>query len=181
MCQGAPGGCGILSLVNATFLPAATGAELNLGGASLLHLDHIGIAVQSISAARRFYEALGLRGSAIERIEHEGVRTAMLSLGSSRLELIEPLSPDSVIGRFLDRRGEGLHHIAIHVEDIDAKFDQLLAAGTRLASDAIREGAGGHRYFFVHPSSAGGVLVEIVGSPTPTSAAVAAASDPGEL
>jgi methylmalonyl-CoA epimerase len=86
----------------------------------------------------------------------------MLELGSTRLELLEPLSPESVIGRFLERRGEGIHHIAIRVDDIDAKFDHCTNAGIRLASESIGVGAGGHLYFFVHPSSAAGVLVEVV-------------------
>jgi LAO/AO transport system kinase len=118
--------------------------------------------VRSIEAARGFYQALGLRVGATEEILVEGVRVAMLQLGSTRLELLEPLSPESVIGRFLDRRGEGIHHLAIGVVDIDAKFSQCIADGMRLASDSVRTGAGGHRYFFIHPSSAGGVLVEIV-------------------
>ncbi|MBB5059534.1 methylmalonyl-CoA epimerase [Granulicella aggregans] len=134
-----------------------------LGGADLsLCLDHIGIAVLSIEVARKFYGVLGLQTGATEEIAHEGVRTAMLQLGSTRLELLEPLSPETIVGRFLERRGEGIHHIAIRVEDVDAKFDECRAAGMRLASDSIRIGAGGHRYFFIHPSSAAGVLVEIV-------------------
>jgi methylmalonyl-CoA epimerase len=129
---------------------------------SSLCLDHIGIAVRSIEAAQKFYQLLGLQVGAIEEIAHEGVRVAMLELGSTRLELLEPLSPESVIGRFLERRGEGIHHIAIRVDDIDAKFDHCRNAGMRLASESIGIGAGGHRYFFVHPSSAAGVLVEVV-------------------
>jgi len=126
-------------------------------------LDHIGIAVRSIASSRRFYEALGMTVSHEETVEYEQVRTAMLSLGESRLELIEPTADDSAIGRFLQKRGEGLNHIALHVEDIDGKFHRLREQGVRMVSETIRVGAGGHRYFFVHPSSSGGVLVEIVG------------------
>jgi LAO/AO transport system kinase len=91
------------------------------------------------------------------------VRTAMLPVGESRLELLEPVGEESVIGRFLAKRGEGLHHVALHCEDIDGVFARLKAEGVRLASEKVGVGAGGHRYFFVHPASAGGVLLEIVG------------------
>jgi LAO/AO transport system kinase len=128
-----------------------------------LRLDHLGVAVKSIAAARGFYEALGLVVSHEETVEHEKVKTAMLPLGESRIELLEATEEDSTIGRFLVKRGEGLHHIAVHVEGIDAMFARLTAQGVRLASDAVRVGAGGHRYFFVHPASTGGVLLEIVG------------------
>jgi LAO/AO transport system kinase len=132
-----------------------------------LRLDHLGVAVKSIATARGFYEALGLAVSHEETVEHEKVKTAMLPLGESRIELLEATEEDSTIGRFLAKRGEGLHHVAVHldghVEGIDAMFARLKAQGVRLASDAVRIGAGGHRYFFVHPASTGGVLLEIVG------------------
>jgi LAO/AO transport system kinase len=128
-----------------------------------LRLDHLGVAVRSIEAARGFYETLGLVVSHEETVEHEKVKTAMLPLGESRIELLEATEEESVIGRFLAKRGEGLHHIAVHVEGVDEMFQRLTAQGVRLASDAVRVGAGGHRYFFVHPASTGGVLLEIVG------------------
>jgi LAO/AO transport system kinase len=106
-----------------------------------------------------------MRVSCVETVEHEQVKTAMLSLGESRLELLEPLGAESTIGRFLARRGEGMHHIALHAGDLESKFERLQEQGVRLVSDAIRVGAGGHGYFFVHPSATGGVLVEIVGDP----------------
>jgi len=127
-----------------------------------LRLDHLGIAVRSIAAARGFYEMLGLRVSHEETVEHEKVRTAMLPLGETRIELLEPTEEESAVGRFLSKRGEGLHHIAVHVEGIDELFSRLKEEGVRLTSDAVRVGAGGHRYFFVHPESTGGVLVELV-------------------
>jgi methylmalonyl-CoA epimerase len=98
-------------------------------------------------------------------VEHEKVKTAMLPLGDSRIELLEATEEDSTIGRFLAKRGEGLHHVAVHVDGIDEMFARLTADGVRLASDEVRVGAGGHRYFFVHPASTGGVLLEIVGDP----------------
>ena len=128
-----------------------------------LRLDHIGIAVQSVAAARVFYEALGMTVGPEEVVEHEKVKTAMLALGESRLELLESTSEDSTIGKFITKRGEGMHHIAVHAPDIDAKFAALKAQGVRLVNESIRIGAGGHRYFFVHPASTGGVLVEVVG------------------
>jgi methylmalonyl-CoA epimerase len=134
-----------------------------------LRLDHLGVAVKSIAGARGFYEALGLVVSHEETVEHEKVKTAMLPLGESRIELLEATETDSTIAKFVAKRGEGLHHIAVHVDGIDAMFARLTAQGVRLASDAVRVGAGGHRYFFVHPASTGGVLLEIVGDGIPFS------------
>lgn len=128
-----------------------------------MRLDHLGVAVRSIAAARKFYEALGLAVSHEETVEHEKVKAAMLPLGETKIELLEATEAESVIGRFVAKRGDGVHHIAVRVPDIDAMFARLTAAGVRLASDGVRAGAGGHRYFFVHPASAGGVLLEIVG------------------
>ncbi len=124
-------------------------------------LDHLGIAVKSIDQARKLYESLGLHVVHEETIEQEQVRTALIPAGDARIELLEPTTPDSPVGRFLAKRGEGLHHIALHVEDISAALETLKAQGARLISEDIQIGAGGHFYFFVHPSSAGGVLLEI--------------------
>ncbi|MGC2621367.1 MAG: methylmalonyl-CoA epimerase [Acidobacteriaceae bacterium] len=128
-------------------------------------IDHIGIAVKSIAQARQLYEALGLRVVHEETVEHEHVRTAMIPAGESRIELLEPTTPDSPVGRFLAKRGEGLHHLALHVDDISEALETLKTQGTRLISDDIQTGAGGHLYFFVHPSSTGGVLLEICQDP----------------
>jgi len=127
----------------------------------LAAIDHLGIAVKSIASARGFYEALGLSIVHEEVVESEGVRTAMIPVGESRIELLEPTSADSPVGRFLAKRGEGLHHVAIHVEDISGALEALKAKGVRLISEDLEIGAGGHLYFFIHPESAGGVLVEI--------------------
>ena len=127
----------------------------------MMKIDHLGIAVNSIQAVRGFYEAIGLTIVHEETVEHEQVRTAMIPLGESRVELLEPTSENSVVGRFLRKRGEGLHHVALHVDDITATLDALKSKGMRLVSEEIQVGAGGHLYFFVHPSSAGGVLLEI--------------------
>jgi len=125
-------------------------------------IDHLGIAVKSLADARKFYEQLGLQPMAEEIVEAEQVRLAMVPVGESRIELLEPTSPDSPIGKFLAKRGEGLHHVALHVDDLSATVERLKANGTRLVSDEIKVGAGGHLYVFVHPSSAGGVLLELV-------------------
>ncbi len=128
-----------------------------------MRIDHLGIAVKSIAQARVFYEALGLSVDAEEVVAREQVRVAMLALGESRIELLEPLEEESPVGRFLAKRGEGLHHVALHVKDVRAAFEQLRSARVRLVREEIGVGAGGHAYFFVHPSSAGGVLLEICG------------------
>jgi methylmalonyl-CoA/ethylmalonyl-CoA epimerase len=128
-------------------------------------IDHLGIAVESIAAARGFYEALGLSVAHEETVEHEGVRVAMVPLGDSRVELLEPLTPETTVGRFLQKRGPGLHHVALHVDDIQATWAQLQSRGVSIVSPAIQTGAGGHLYFFVHPRSTGGVLLEICQDP----------------
>jgi methylmalonyl-CoA/ethylmalonyl-CoA epimerase len=125
-------------------------------------IDHLGIAVKSLAEARKFYQKLGLQVMPEETVETEKVRLAMVPVGESRLELLEPTSPDSPIGKFLAKRGEGLHHVALHVDDLAGTVERLKASGTRLLSDDIKIGAGGHLYVFVHPSSAGGVLLELV-------------------
>lgn len=124
-------------------------------------IDHLGIAVKNIAEARRFYEALGLDLVHQEKVEQEGVLAAMIPVGDSRIELLQPLGEDTPVGRFLARHGEGLHHVAFHVDDISRAFEELKQSGAKLVSDDIQIGAGGHLYFFVHPSSAAGVLVEI--------------------
>jgi methylmalonyl-CoA epimerase len=127
-----------------------------------IRIDHLGVAVKSLAEARAFYEALGLQVTQEETVEHERVRTAMLPLGESRIELLEPTEEDSAVGRFLAKRGEGLHHVALQVENIEATMQRLRERGVRLTSEQVQVGAGGHLYFFVHPASAGGVLLEIV-------------------
>lgn len=127
----------------------------------MTQIDHLGIAVKSIATARKLYESLGLQVVHEETIEHEQVHTALIPAGDARIELLEPTAADSPVGRFLAKRGEGLHHVALHVQDISAALETLKSRGARLISDEIQTGAGGHLYFFVHPASAGGVLLEI--------------------
>ena len=127
-------------------------------------IDHIGIAVKSLSDAKAIYERLGLEVSREELVEAERVRLVMVPVGESRLELLEPTSEDSVIGKFLAKRGEGLHHVCLRVPDLARAVANLKRHGVRLVSQEIKIGAGGHRYVFVHPSGTGGVLLELVES-----------------
>jgi methylmalonyl-CoA epimerase len=125
-------------------------------------IDHLGIAVKSLAVAKRIYEKLGLVTSAEEVVEGEQVRVAMLPVGESRLELMEATSDASTVAKFIAKRGEGLHHVCLRVPDLTAVVERLQKDGVRLVSNEIKIGAGGHRYVFVHPSSAGGVLLELV-------------------
>jgi methylmalonyl-CoA epimerase len=125
-------------------------------------IDHLGIAVKSLAAAKSIYEKLGLSVSPEENVEHERVRVVMIPVGESRLELLEATSDNSAIAKFIAKRGEGLHHICLRVPDLIAAVNRLKKDGVRLVSEEIKTGAGGHKYVFVHPSSAGGVLLELV-------------------
>ena len=128
-----------------------------------LPLDHIAIAVPSIADALPLYELIaGAKSSRIERVEAQQVDVAMLGSGDTRIELIQPATPDSTVQRFLDRRGAGLHHIAYRVTDLEATLRQLRAAGIRLIDETPRAGAGGHLVAFLHPGSTGGILIELV-------------------
>jgi methylmalonyl-CoA epimerase len=127
-------------------------------------LDHLGIAVRSLAAAKGVYETLGLTISPEETVPDEKVRVVMIPVGETRLELLEATSDDSVIAKFIAKRGEGLHHLSLRVPDLAGAVAKLKADGVRLVSDEIKTGAGGHRYIFVHPTSAGGVLLELVES-----------------
>jgi methylmalonyl-CoA epimerase len=128
-------------------------------------IDHLGIAVKSLAAAKGIYEKLGLSVSPEETVEQEMVRLVMVPVGESRLELLEPTSEDSTIAKFIAKRGEGLHHVCMRVPDLPATVAKRKKDGVRLVSEEIKVGAGGHRYVFVHPSSAGGVLLELVEEP----------------
>jgi methylmalonyl-CoA epimerase len=130
----------------------------------MFSIDHLGIAVKSLAAAKGIYEKLGLAVSPEEIVEHENVRVVMVPVGESRLELLEATSADSAIARFIAKRGEGLHHICMRVPDLTAAVAKLKQDGVRFVSNEIKIGAGGHHYIFVHPQSAGGVLLELVQS-----------------
>ena len=126
-------------------------------------IDHIGIAVRSIDEALELYrDSLGLVPTRRTVVEHEKVEAAVLPTGGGRIELLQPTCDDSVIARFLERRGQGVHHVALQVESIEEAVDALRKSGRRLVVDRIQTGAEGYKYVFVHPSGTGGVLLELV-------------------
>ncbi len=134
-----------------------------------MKIDHLGIAVHSLSDALAFYrDALGLELDHTETVAAEGVQVAMLPVGESRIELLEPLSEATAVGRFLAKRGEGLHHICYEVENLAAKVEDLKARGVRVLDGYPRRGAGDKLVAFLHPASANGVLIELSESPTIT-------------
>lgn len=127
----------------------------------LKKIDHIGVAVRSINEARKFYEqALGLVCKGEEVVESQGVKTAFFAIGETRIELLEPTSADSPIARFLDKKGEGIHHVAYLTDDLNGQLAKVRDGGGRLIHETPIAGAGGHRVAFVHPKSSFGVLTE---------------------
>jgi methylmalonyl-CoA/ethylmalonyl-CoA epimerase len=128
-----------------------------------MKINHLGIATKGIDEALKFWEnALGLENVHTETVEDQMVRVAMLPLGESRVELLEPTSDDSPISKFLEKRGGGIHHIAVEVENIEAALEKLRSEGARLIDEKPRIGAEGCLVAFVHPGSTGGVLLELV-------------------
>jgi methylmalonyl-CoA/ethylmalonyl-CoA epimerase len=127
-----------------------------------MKVDHIGIAVKSLAEALKVYDVLGLAASSYEDVEDQGVRVAMLPIGESRIELLEPLHKDSPVERFMTKRGEGIHHIAIRVDDIEEALERFKKSGARLIDSTPRRGAHNTRIAFVHPASTHGVLLELV-------------------
>ncbi|MGD2051095.1 MAG: methylmalonyl-CoA epimerase [Acidimicrobiia bacterium] len=129
------------------------------------NLDHVAIAVADLDAALATYRRLyGAEPVSREVVEGQGVEEAMIAVGGSFIQLLQPLGPDTPVGRFLERRGEGLHHVAIAVADIDQALAHLRDEGARLVDDEPRPGGGGSRIAFVHPAAFGGTLVELVES-----------------
>ena len=124
-------------------------------------LDHIGIAVKSIDAAKKIYEDLGLRVEHVETVDTQKVRTAFLSVGDANLELLEPSGPDSTIAKYIEKRGEGIHHICLRVDDLEAQLARLKERGYRLINEAPVPGAHGCRVAFLHPAAGNGVLIEL--------------------
>jgi methylmalonyl-CoA epimerase len=133
------------------------------GSEHLMKIDHIGIAVKSLAEAIKVYEdAMGLKVSGYDQVDDQGVRVAMLNIGESRIELLEPLGPDSPIEKFMTKRGEGIHHIAVQVDNIEQALERLKSQGVRLVDSVPRRGADNTRVAFIHPSSTHGVLLELV-------------------
>lgn len=127
-----------------------------------MKINHLGIATRSIEEALKFWQdALGLENIHTEVVEEQKVRVAMLPIGETRVELLEPISDDSPISKFLEKRGGGIHHIAVEVEDIEASLAKLKATGARLIDETPRIGAEGCLIAFVHPATTGGVLLEL--------------------
>ncbi|HYE65391.1 MAG TPA: methylmalonyl-CoA epimerase [Pyrinomonadaceae bacterium] len=128
-----------------------------------MKIEHIGIATRGLDEALGFWrDALGLQVEATEEVHDQGVRVAMIPVGESRVELLEPTGEDSPVAKFLEKRGPGIHHIAVRVDDIGATLARLKEQGARLIDETPRAGAGGCLVAFVHPSSANGVLLELV-------------------
>jgi methylmalonyl-CoA/ethylmalonyl-CoA epimerase len=128
-----------------------------------MKIDHLGIAVRSLQDSLAFYrDALGLELVGTETVEDQGVRVALLPVGESRIELLEPISDDTVVGRFIAKRGEGLHHVCYQVDDLEAALAQLRSRGVRLLEGYPRRGAEGKLVAFLHPTAANGVLIELV-------------------
>jgi methylmalonyl-CoA/ethylmalonyl-CoA epimerase len=123
-------------------------------------LDHIGIAVRSLDHAS-IYTVLGLSVDHVERVESQGVKTAFISVGDANLELLEPLRPDSPVGKFIEKRGEGIHHICFRVTNLESHLADLQRKGFRLIDDAPVPGAHGCRVAFLHPQAGNGVLIEL--------------------
>ena len=125
-------------------------------------IDHVGIAVKSIDEAKKFWvDTLGLTLSHIEEVPEQKVRVAMLKAGETTIELLEPTSPDSPIQRFIEKRGEGLHHLTLQTDNLVERLKVLKTGGVNLIDEKPRTGAGGARIAFLHPKSAHGVLVEL--------------------
>jgi methylmalonyl-CoA/ethylmalonyl-CoA epimerase len=125
-------------------------------------VDHIAIAVENLEEALRFYQdALGLDCFTVETVEEQGVRVAKLDTGNTHIELLEPLGPDTPVGKFIAKRGQGLHHICFGVDDINDELNTLKSKQTRLIDQSPKIGAGGAQIAFVHPAATGGVLMEL--------------------
>jgi LAO/AO transport system kinase len=154
----APDGAGIEELLQAI---AQCAPSPRAGAPQTVSIDHLGMAVRSLDQSIAFYQALGLAVTYRETVDTGQVHAAMLPVGDSRIELLEPSAPDSPLGEFLATRGPGLHHVALRVPDLKAAVERLRAGGARLL-DEPRTGPGGPLYVFVHPASAGGVLLELI-------------------
>ena len=125
-------------------------------------IDHIAIAVKNLDEALAFYKAaLGLPEICIETVPEQGVRVAKLDIGNTHIELLEPLGPDTPVGKFIENKGPGLHHICVKVDDINSELAKLKSQGMRLIDETPKIGAGGAKIAFVHPKSTGGVLLEL--------------------
>jgi methylmalonyl-CoA/ethylmalonyl-CoA epimerase len=126
-------------------------------------IDHIGVAVEDLEGAVSLYrDSLGMREQHRETMEEQGVEAVLLEIGEGHVELLSPLGPETAVGRFLERHGPGMHHVAYRTDDIDSALESVRSAGLRLIDEQPRTGIRGSRVAFVHPKSTGGVLTELV-------------------
>lgn len=128
-------------------------------------IDHVGIAVPNLQEALAALKFLGSGDVHYEEVEDQGVRVACIPLRDCNVELLEPTSPDSAVGKFLAKRGSGVHHLAFAVDDVAARLDELAAQGVQLIDKTPREGANGKQIAFLHPKSTGGILIELCSQP----------------
>ena len=124
-------------------------------------LDHIGIAVKSIAESLKVYEAMGLKSVGVEEVAEQKVRVAFLPIGETEIELLESTAPDGPVAKYIEKNGEGIQHLALRVDNLEAALAELKAQGVRLIDEKPRYGAGGAKIAFVHPRSTGGVLLEL--------------------
>jgi methylmalonyl-CoA/ethylmalonyl-CoA epimerase len=127
----------------------------------ITRVDHIGIAVKSIAESLKVYEAMGLKSVGVEEVAEQKVRVAFLPLGEAEIELLESTSPDGPVAKYIEKNGEGIQHLALRVDNLEAALAELKALGVRLIDEKPRYGAGGAKIAFVHPRSTGGVLLEL--------------------
>ena len=127
----------------------------------ITRVDHIGIAVKSIAESLKVYEAMGLKSVGVEEVAEQKVRVAFLPLGEAEIELLESTAPDGPVAKYIEKNGEGIQHLALRVDNLEAALAEMKAKGVRLIDEKPRYGAGGARIAFVHPRSTGGVLLEL--------------------
>ncbi len=127
----------------------------------ITRVDHIGIAVKNLAESLKFYEALGLKSVGVEEVAEQKVRVAFLPIGEAEVELLESTAPDGPVAKYIEKNGEGIQHVALRVDNLEAALAELKAQGVRLIDEKPRYGAGGARIAFVHPRSTGGVLLEL--------------------
>ena len=127
----------------------------------ILKIDHIGIAVKSLAESSKLYELLGIKSTGTEEVAEQKVKVAFFPVGDSEVELLESTAPDGPIARYIEKNGEGMPHLALRVDDLEAALAELKAKGVRLIDEKPRYGAGGARIAFVHPKSTGGILLEL--------------------
>ena len=128
---------------------------------NILKVDHIGIAVKSLSESSKLYELLGIKSTGTEEVAGQKVKVAFFPVGDSEVELLESTAPDGPIARYIEKNGEGIQHIALRVDDLEKALAELKAKGVRLIDEKPRRGAGGAKIAFIHPKATGGILLEL--------------------